>query len=76
MHGESPLGKKYAFKIAYNWHGMYENDTGHDEQFNNFFDLVETYVQMKEAGQVTSHSLFKILEWSAIDKGYSILRRS
>ena len=68
--GESPTGKKYAFKIAYNWHGMYRNDPDHDEKFKQFFDLAETYVQMKEAGQVDNHSLFKMLEWFIIDNGY------
>ena len=68
--GQTPVGKKYAFKIAYNWHGMYRNDTTHDEQFKNFFDLAETFVQMKEAGQVGDSSLFKFLEWFVVDQGY------
>ena len=44
---DTSLGKKYAFKLAYNWHGMYKNDTGHDEQFKQFFDVAETFVQLK-----------------------------
>ena len=71
MHdGQSSLGKKYAFKIAYNWHGMYRNDSTHDEQFKMFFDIAETFVQMKEAGQVGSSSIFKFLEWFVVDQGY------
>jgi len=62
--------KKYAFKIAYNWHGMYRDDSGHDEQFKQFFDLAETFVQLKESGQVENSSLFKFLEWFVVDHGY------
>jgi len=35
--GESSCGKKYAFKVAYNWHGMYRDDPTHDEKFKQFF---------------------------------------
>ena len=68
--GESAVGKRYAFKVAYNWHGMYRTDPTHDEKFKQFFDLAETYVQMKEAGQVDNSSLFRFLEWFLIDAGY------
>ena len=68
----SSICKKYSFKIAYNWHGMYRDDTGHDEQFKQFFDLAETFVQLKESGQVENSSLFKFLEWFVVDHGYPV----
>lgn len=61
------IGKRYDFRIAYNWHGMYKNDTGHDEQFQKFFDVAETFVQLRDAGQLKDTTLFKLLTYFSLE---------
>ena len=38
---------------------MCRNDVDHSEQFKMFFDAVETYIQLKESGQMTGISIFE-----------------